>query len=389
MDSTPTISINSKLPRLSTTIFTVMSTLAKEHKAINLSQGFPGFPPSPQLLKRLKKAIEKGSHQYYPMAGSPELSKQITALFERRDQHHYHPESEITITAGATQAIFTAIQTFVKEGDEVILFSPAYDCYQPPLDLAGATAVHVELNEKTFAIPWEEVQRKMNRKTRMIIINSPHNPSGAVLSKEDLEQLERLVKGTDVMIISDEVYEHIVFEPHQHLSIASIPELAKRSLVVGSFGKTFHVTGWKIGYIAAPNYLMEEFRKVHQYNVFCVNGPMQEALAGYMKKVKPEETVGLFYQKKRDIFRSALADTPFELMPCHGSYFQLLGYGDISQKGDVATAKEWTIKGKIASIPISVFYQSQRDDKILRFCFAKEEDELLKGAEKLRKIAKA
>lgn len=389
MDSKQTIPINTKLPRVSTTIFTVMSALAKEHRAINLSQGFPGFAPSPQLLKKLSKVLEKGNHQYYPMAGSLALREQITALFERRDQHHYHPESEITITAGATQAIFTAIQALIKEGDEVILFSPAYDCYQPPLDLVGATTVHVELKEKTFTIPWEEVQRKMNRKTRMIIINSPHNPSGAVLSKDDLDQLERLVKDTDVIILSDEVYEHIVFEPFEHLSMASRPELAKRSLVVGSFGKTFHVTGWKIGYINAPDYLMEEFRKVHQYNVFCVNGPMQEALAGYMKKVRPEETVGPFYQKKRDIFRSALADTPFELLPCNGSYFQLLGYGDLSEEGDVATAKKWTIEGKIASIPISVFYQSQRDDKVLRFCFAKEEDELFKGVEKLRKIAKA
>lgn len=380
--------ISSKLPRTGTTIFSIMSALANEHKAINLSQGFPGFDPDPALLKKVNKAMQQGYNQYAPMAGSLNLRQQVAEGFKRRDGVVYNAEEEITITAGATQALFTAITALIKEGDEVIVFSPAYDCYTPALELMGAKIIYVQMNAPDYQIPWDEVKRVMNRRTKMIIINSPHNPTGMVWSKSDVDQLEELVISSDAIVLSDEVYEHMVFDGEKHVSAASSEGLAARSLVVGSFGKTFHVTGWKVGYVAGPAALMKEFRKVHQYNVFCTNSVMQEALANHMKKVKPEETLPAFYQAKRDLFRKELAKSNLELLPCQGTYFQLISFRDVSSLDDTEVAKLWTEVHKVASIPVSVFYPFPLQEHVLRFCFAKEDDELKKAAKRLIKIAK-
>ena len=378
--------ISSKLPRTGETIFSVMSALANEHKAINLSQGFPGFEPDPSLIKKVNKAMQQGFNQYAPMAGSMNLRQQVSNSFSRRDGVNYDPEKEITITAGATQAIFTAITALIKEGDEVILFSPAYDCYTPALELMGAKIIYIQMNAPDYRIPWDEVKRVMNRRTKMIIANSPHNPTGTVWSSTDVAQLEELVLNSDALVLSDEVYEHMVFDGKKHVSAASRDGLASRSLIVGSFGKTFHVTGWKIGYIAGPSALMNEFRKVHQYNVFSTNSAMQEGIANYMKKVKPEETLSSFYQAKRDLFREELSGSNLELLPCEGTYFQLIRFRDVSSVADTEVAKLWTEQYKVASIPVSVFYPFPVQEHVLRFCFAKEDGELKKAAKRLRKI---
>lgn len=380
--------IHSKLPLTGTTIFTTMSALATEHKAINLSQGFPGFEPDPKLIKKASKAMKQGHNQYAPMAGLLALREQVSKVFERRDGIHYHPEKEITITAGATQAIFTAIQALVRENDEVIVFTPAYDCYVPALELVQAKVHQVALRAPDFRIDWEQVKQLFSRRTKMIIINTPHNPTGTVMSESDISTLDEITSGTDCIVLSDEVYEHIVFDGHKHWGAASRSTLAERSLIVGSFGKTFHVTGWKTGYICGPEALMNEFRKVHQYNVFCCNTPMQLALAEHMKNEQPEQSLGAFYQHKRDLFVRALEGSAFEIKPSDGTYFQLLNYQKLSTAEDTEVAKQWTIDYGIASIPISVFYQYPVQDHVLRFCFAKEDDELLKAAKRLHKISK-
>lgn len=380
--------VSSKLPLVGTTIFTVMSALAQEHKAINLSQGFPGFAPDPKLIKKAAKAMKQGFNQYAPMAGWLPLREEVSALFERRDGVFYHPEKEITICAGATQALFTAIQALVRENDEVIVFTPAYDCYVPALELVQAKVHQVALRAPHYQIDWEQVKQLFSRRTKMIIINTPHNPTGTVMSAEDIATLAEITKGTDCIVLSDEVYEHIVFDGQKHLGAASHPELVSRSLIVGSFGKTFHVTGWKTGYVCGPEALMSEFRKVHQYNVFCCNTPVQVALAEYMKGERPEESLGTFYQKKRDLFLQALGGSAFEFQPSAGTYFQVLNYKKLSDDADTKVAKEWTVDFGIASIPISVFYQYPVQDHVLRFCFAKEDDELLKAAKRLHKISK-
>ncbi|WP_299433268.1 methionine aminotransferase [uncultured Aquimarina sp.] len=378
--------IHSKLPNVSTTIFTVMSKLASEHQAINLSQGFPNFGGDQHLINLVSNAMNNGYNQYAPMPGLLSLREVIVEKTNTLYKSNYHPESDITITSGATQAIFTIISAFVNTGDEVIIFKPAYDSYEPSIELFGGTVIPIQLLAPDYSIDWKEVARKITSKTKMIIINTPHNPTGTILSKQDMFQLEILLKDTDIILLSDEVYEHIIFNGQEHQSIARFPGLAERAFITASFGKTFHTTGWKMGYCLAPKDLMAEFRKVHQFNVFCSNHPMQQALAEYLKT--PEHYLSLpdFYQEKRDLFLSLIKDSRFSYIPAAGTYFQLLEYAAITDEGDVAFAERLTKEHKIASIPVSVFNMNQQDDKVLRFCFAKTEDTLKRAAEILCSI---
>jgi methionine transaminase len=380
------INISSKLPKVGVTIFSVMSKLAEEYKAINLSQGFPNFNCSVELLSLVNKYMKKGFNQYAPMPGIIQLRESIAEKTQALYNIQYNPETEITVTAGATQAIYTAIAATVREGDEVVIFTPAYDCYQPAIELSGGKPVYVKLNHPDYSIDWEAVKKVVNHRTRMIIINSPHNPTGSTLSSTDLKSLEKLVKGSNILVLSDEVYEHIIFDAKTHESVCRYPALAERSFVISSFGKTYHTTGWKIGYVLAPKALMDEFRKSHQYIVFSCNTPIQFAFAEFLKQ--KEEYMGLneFYQKKRDYFRKLISESRFSLLPCNGTYFQLVGYENISGKKDTEFAVELTKEHKIASVPVSVFYNAQVDNNVLRLCFAKDDETLEKAAEILRKI---
>lgn len=379
-------SIKSKLPKVGTTIFTVMSQLAQKEHAINLSQGFPDFESSPELAELVNKAMKNGYNQYAPMAGILPLREAISKKVYNTYGVEYHPESEITITAGATQAIYTAIAAIIQEGDEVIIFTPAYDCYEPAIELNGGKPVYVQMHAPDYKVNWEQVMKLISQRTKMIIINTPHNPSGTVLSQEDMLALEKLVSNTDIVIISDEVYEHIIFDGETHQSAAKFPGLAERSFIVSSFGKTFHNTGWKIGYCVAPENLMIEFRKAHQFIVFCVNHPVQHALATYIQDENNYINLGDFYQQKRDYFVDLIKDSRFEIVPSKGTYFQLLRYSGISQSPDTEFATELTKKHKLASIPVSVFYHKNIDEKVLRFCVAKKEDTLSRAAEILNRI---
>ncbi|HLU86001.1 MAG TPA: methionine aminotransferase [Vicingaceae bacterium] len=378
--------IKSKLPKVQTTIFTVMSRLAHEHQAINLSQGFPDFESDDALKDLVHLAMKKGHNQYAPMAGLMELREQIAIKTQNLYGTIYHPDTEITVTAGATQAIYTAISAVIHEGDEVIIFTPAYDCYEPAVEMNGGRAVIVQMRAPDYKIDWTHVRKLINPRTKMIIINTPHNPTGTMLDKEDFIALEKLIANTDIILLSDEVYEHIVFDDNKHYSAAMFPKLAERSFIVASFGKTFHNTGWKLGYCIAPEMLMNEFRKVHQYIVFSVNTPMQYALAEYLKNENNYLRLGSFYQQKRDFFINAIRNSKFEIIPSKGTYFQLLGYKKISHEKDTDFAVSLTVDYKIASIPISVFYNQHLDDKMLRFCFAKKTETLAKAAEILNKI---
>jgi len=378
--------IQSKLPQVGTTIFTTMSGLANEHSAINLSQGFPGFSISEELISLVNKYMLEGKNQYAPMAGVLELREEISALQREFYAANYNPDSEITITAGATQGIYTTISALVHRGDEVIMFSPAYDCYGPAVEVNGGTSVFIELNSEDYSIPWEEVRDSITDRTKMILVNSPHNPTGAVWTAEDLERLEELVVGTGVIILSDEVYAHIIYDGVKHVSVASSQKLIEHSIIVHSFGKTFHATGWKMGYVLAPEHLMTEFRKVHQYLVFSVNTPVQYALAEYIQSRTNIRELSGFYQEKRDYFLDLIKESRFEFTPASGSYFQLLSYKNITDENDVELAKRWTKEKGIASVPISVFYPELTDNKVLRFCFAKENEVLEKAAEILCKI---
>lgn len=378
--------IESKLPRVKTTIFTIMSALAKEHNAINLAQGFPDFDVNPKLIELVTKAMKNGHNQYAPMQGLMGLREAIAEKTEKLYSAQYDPEKEITITAGATQALFTAIAAFVKEGDEVIVIEPAYDSYVPAIELNGGIPKFVQLDDATYQVKWEHVKKLINQKTRAIIINTPHNPTGSILSAADMQKLEKMLKGRDILIISDEVYEHIIFDGIEHQSIARYPELAKRSIIVSSFGKTYHTTGWKIGYVLAPENLMTEFRKVHQYNVFSVNTPIQQAYAEILKDAALYLELGQFYQQKRDYFRQLIKGSRFDFKPVHGSYFQVLGYSKISDEKDVDFARRMTIEMGVAPIPLSVFFNNHHDTQCLRFCFAKQNETLEKAAEKLMKI---
>jgi methionine aminotransferase len=364
-----------------------MSQLAKQHNALNLSQGFPDFKTSDELNKLVFKYMQSGYNQYAPMQGVPELREAIAMKMERLYNIKYQPETEITVTAGATQAIFTAIAALINEGDEVMIFTPAYDCYTPAVEIFGGNPVYVQLHAPEYRINWEEVKKLYNRKVKLIIINTPHNPTGAILSAQDMMKLEKLIKDSDTIVLSDEVYEHIIFDGYEHQSIARFPELARRSIAVYSFGKTFHNTGWKIGYCVAPENIMQEFRKVHQYNVFSCNTPIQYALAEYLQNEEHYLYLSEFYQKKRDLFNQSIETSRFRIHPSAGTYFQLLDYRDISDEKDVDFAVRLTKEYKIASIPVSVFYNKPPEDTfVLRFCFAKEDETLLKAAEILCKI---
>lgn len=378
--------INSKLPHIGTTIFTVMSGLAKEHNAINLSQGFPDFGCSPKLLELAQKNLMSGFNQYAPMAGAQPLRETISELLQNCYQASYHPETEITITAGATQGIYTSIAAFINKGDEVIVFEPAYDCYIPAIEVHGGVVKPIALEYPNFTINWNTVKNTITDKTRMIIINSPHNPSGTTLNENDLLELQKLITGKNIILVSDEVYEHMVFDDKPHQSVARFKSLAAQSIIVSSFGKTIHATGWKIGYVAAPKELMMEFRKVHQFLVFCVNHPFQLALAEYLKDESTYKGLHQFYQAKRDYFRKLIKTSRFEMEPCTGTYFQLLNYKKITEEKDTDFAIRLTKEKGLASIPLSVFYSNQQQQQLLRFCFAKKEETLEKAAEILCKI---
>ncbi|MCX7170662.1 MAG: pyridoxal phosphate-dependent aminotransferase [Proteobacteria bacterium] len=377
----------SKLPQVGTTIFTVMSKLAAECGAINLSQGFPDFSAPQRLFDLVTQHIAAGRNQYAPLPGVAPLREAIAEKVASLYGANYDVEQEITVTAGATQAIFTAIAACVRPGDEVIVFAPVYDSYVPGIELNGGKALYAHLATPDYLPDWDEVACLITPRTRMIIINSPHNPSGAVWSAADLERLATLVRGTDIVIVSDEVYEHVVFDGARHQSLAAHAELRQRSFVVSSFGKTYHITGWKIAYCLAPRELMNEFRKAHQFVVFVVNHPMQLALADFMRE-HPEfaRELAAFYQAKRDFFRQQLTGSRFELLPCRGTYFQLARYSAISDEADTHFAQRLTREHGVAVIPVSVFYPQCDDHRIVRFCFAKNEDTLAAAGERLRKV---
>lgn len=377
---------NSKLPNVSTSIFSVMSALAADYNALNLSQGFPDFKSDAKLIELVNKAMQQGKNQYAPMPGIYDLRNEISKKVASLYGVSYSPETEITITAGATQAIFTVISAIIRKDDEVLIFKPAYDSYEPSIQVFGGKVIPYQIDPETFEIDWNEVKKLITHKTKMVIINTPHNPSGQIMSKKDMEQLEALLKDTNIVLLSDEVYEHIIFDGAQHQSACLFPVLAERTFIVASFGKTFHNTGWKVGYCLAPLALMEEFRKVHQFNVFSVNHPTQVALADYLKTPSNYLELGSFYQQKRDLFLSLIKDSKFKFKPSKGTYFQLLNFKNMTSEGDFDFAIRLTKEHKIASIPISVFNQDNLDTKVLRFCFAKTDETLKKAAEILCKI---
>lgn len=377
--------LHSKLPQVGTTIFTEMSALAAEHGAVNLSQGFPDFDPDPALIEATQRAMRDGHNQYAPMAGWLPLRERIAEQVAKRHGCEVNPDTEITITAGATQALCTAMAATLTEGDEVIVFTPAYDAYAPLIELFGATPVYIKLQYPNYHIDWDQLARMVSHKTKMILLNNPHNPTGAVFSEEDLIQLEKVVSGSNILILSDEVYEHIIFDGRKHHSLLSRPALAERTLAVFSFGKTFHMTGWKIGYAIAPENLMKEFRKVHQFNVFSVHRPSQVALAEFLQD-ESHWDVGSMYAAKRDEFLSLIEGSRFTTLPTYGSYFVLLNYDGITEEKDVDFARRLTIEHKLASIPVSVFYNVPTDHKVLRFCFAKNSETLQKGAEIIKSL---
>jgi methionine aminotransferase len=376
----------SKLPHTGTTIFTVMSALANEVGAINLSQGFPDYECAPQLIDLVNQAMKDGFNQYAPMAGWLPLREQIAYKTEKLYGAVYSPDTEITITAGGTQAIFTAICAAIHPNDEVIVFEPAYDCYAPAIKLMGGTVKSLELEPPDYRINWDMVKRLISNRTRMIILNSPHNPTSTILHQEDIEELEALVKNRDILILSDEVYEHLIFDNETHHSMARYPELQQRSFIISSFGKMFHTTGWKLGYCLAPAAMTAEFRKIHQYLVFSVNTPMQVAIAQYLKNEDSYLNLAGFFQEKRDGFRKGLSQTRFELLPCSGSYFQSVRYNNISDEKDTDFAIRLTKEFGVASIPVSAFYNKSTDYHVLRFCFAKKQETLDKAVEKLTKL---
>lgn len=380
------LAIDSKLPWVGTTIFTVMSKLAVDCGAINLSQGFPDFQAEPALFEAVTRAMNEGRNQYPPMAGMPELRQAIAGKVESLYGARYDADHEITVTAGATQALFTAIAAFVRGGDEVIVFAPFYDSYVPAIETVGGRAVYSRLRFPDYRPDWDEVRALITPRTRMIIVNSPNNPAGSLLDADDLEALAELTRDTDIVVLADEVYEHIVFDGQRHLSVAAHPQLSTRSIVVSSFGKTYHITGWKVGYVLGAADLMTEFRKVHQFNVFTVNTPCQIGIAEYMRDPARHLGLAAFYQHKRDFFREQLRGTRFELLPCRGTYFQLARYDTVSDLPDRDFATWLTREIGVAVIPVSVFYNDGRDDRVVRFCFAKQESTLAAAGERLRRL---
>lgn len=378
-------SISSKLPKVGTTIFTTMSALAQEHGALNMAQGFPDFACSPKLIERVNHYMNAGLNQYAPMAGVMALREKIAQKTEELYTAVYNPETEITVTPGATLAIYAAISAVVKEGDEVIILEPAYDCYLPAVELNGGRPVFAELKFPNYQVDWDEVRKLITFKTKMIIINTPHNPTGMTFSALDMQKLQKLTENSDIVILSDEVYEHILFEGFEHQSVARYPKLAERSFIISSFGKTYHNTGWKMGYCLAPETLMKEFRKIFQFMVFSVNTPIQYALADFMEERDEYLHLQSFYQGKRDVFQKAVKGSKWKILPCQGSYFQMLGYEKITHEADQDYARRLVKENKIAAIPPSSFYRKGIDHHVLRFCFAKEDDTLLRAAEILHK----
>lgn len=363
-----------------------MNQLALENNAINLAQGFPDFPADPRLIAYVNEAMKEGFNQYAPMGGIYSLREVISEKLKSLYGATYDPDTGITLTVGATQAIFTAIAAFVNPGDEVIVFKPAYDCYEPAVKINGGIPVLVQMEGKSFKINWEAFSDALGPRTRMVIINSPHNPSGTVLSESDMQELQQRLRGTDTLVLSDEAYEHLIYDGRSHESVARYPNLVSRSLICASFGKTFHVTGWKMGYCAAPSRLMNEFRKIHEFNVFANNHPVQRALAKYLRQPENYEGLPIFFQEKRDFFLEAVKQSRFSFTPCQGTYFQLLDYSSITAEGDVEFAKRVTREYGLASIPISVFNVLNEDNLQLRFCFAKNKDTLAKAGEILQHI---
>lgn len=380
------ISLSSKLPNVGLTIFAVMSKLAGDTGAVNLSQGFPDFDVDPELCDLVRKYMARGYNQYAPMQGVPVLRQRICEKTKELYGASYDPDTEITVASGATEAIFSAVSCVVNRGDEVILFEPAYDAYAPDVLLSGGIPVYVTLKYPDYHIDWNEVKDAVNEKTKLLILNSPHNPTGTILGREDMAALADIVADTNILIISDEVYEHIVFDGNRHESIARYPELARRSFVISSFGKTYSTTGWKLGYCLAPKQLSVEFQRVHQFVTYASNTPMQWAYAEFMKKKEKYLTLSSFYQQRRDLFLSLIKDSRFRPLPCRGTYFQMLSYESITDENDIDFARRLTTEHKVAAIPPSVFYSRGDDHKALRFCFAKKDETLIKAAENLCRI---
>lgn len=378
--------LQSKLLKTETSIFAVMTGLAKEYGAVNLSQGFPDFPISEELIDRVAYYMKLGFNQYAPMTGVEELRKAISLMFRHNHDAYYHPDKEINITAGGTEALYAAITAFVRKDDEVIIFEPAYDSYAPAVQLNGGIVKYARLEFPDFRINWDELPKLINHRTKMVIINTPHNPTGSVLREEDLIRLERLLEGRDIVVLSDEVYEHLIFENIQHQSVCRFPKLASRSLLVGSFGKTFHATGWKTGFVLAPENLMKEFRKAHQFIVFTSNTPIQYAISDYISDPANYLYLGQFYQEKRDLFVEKVKASRFNTLPCYGTYFQLLDYSSISDENEMDFAVRLVKEYGIAAVPVSSFYHNKSNNKVLRFCFAKQEETIEKAGEILCRI---
>ena len=377
--------IKSKLPAVGTTIFTVMSALAVKHNAVNLGQGFPDFPMNEKLVALVSEAMSSGQNQYVHMCGLPLLRERLAEKVNEDYAAAVNPDTNITITPGGTYAIYTALTTILEPGDEVILFEPAYDSYIPNIEINGGVAVRIPLQYPDYSINWETVKEKVNSKTKAIIINTPHNPTGTVLSHNDIEQLRAIVNGTGIFIISDEVYEHLIFDNKEHLSMLRYPDLMERSFVCFSFGKVYHCTGWKLGYCIAPEEMMKEFRKVHQFNVFTCNSPMQNAIANILQDKSQYRELGGFLQQKRDYFKQIMQQTKFTPLPSHGSYFQMYSYKDISEESENDFAIRLTQDAGVATIPVSAFYKTPVDNKVLRFCFSKKEATLDEAVNRLVK----
>jgi methionine aminotransferase len=380
------MNIVSKLPNVGTTIFTTMSVLAAEHKAINLGQGFPDFPMNEELVAGVSEAMRNGFNQYVHMNGYLPLREAIAEKAAFLYAAAIDPDTQITVTPGGTYALYTALTTILQPGDEVIVFEPAYDCYIPAIELNGARTVALQLTFPDYGIDWAEVKKNVNEKTRAIIINSPHNPTGSVLSAEDIRQLHEVVKDTRIIIISDEVYEHLIMDGHQHESILKYPELMERAFVSFSFGKVYHCTGWKLGYSISSAYLMKEFRKIHQYNAFCSDTPKQVALASFLQKRENYLELGAFLQEKRDYFQAGMVQTGLEPLPTHGSYFQIYSYKNLSDEKEKDFAIRLTKEAGVATIPVAAFYQHDVNHQVLRFCFCKKKETLDAAIERLVKL---
>lgn len=382
------MNLQSKLPQAEQSIFTIMGKMAHDYNAINLSQGFPDFEMDAALIALVNEAMMQGHNNYAPMAGDKKLREVIVQKVKNLHGTSYNPETEITVTAGATQAIFTILTAMIHQGDEVLIFTPAYDCYSPTIRLLGAEPIPIQLAPPTFAVDWEKAEEKITDKTRMIIINSPYNPSGKLFSEQDLIALEKIVEKHDLYVLSDEVYEHLVFDGKEHHSVARRPALAARSFITASFGKIFHNTGWKMGYCLAPQPLMNEFQKVHQFNVFCANHPIQKGLAVYLENSENYIHLSEFYQEKRDSFLTKIRDSAFKFVPASGTYFQLLDYSAISDLDDISFAERLLKKHGLATIPTSVFNEDKTNFKQIRVCFAKKEATLEAAAAVLNKLTK-